>query len=130
MKTDWAHLPNAAHIDRVLVSYKTMPGAWAVPLTKEEQDEREESKNVAWNLGRVHIWYALYDAVIRTYHPGPIISFSRIMGVIAELLAYDDCGYILDSDLDEVKILAALGNVRASRLVLTCIVLRKMKNEH
>ena len=48
-------------------------------------------------------------------------------GVSMCITAYDDCGYMLDSDVDELKVLAALGDQKAILLLPACIVFHLIK---
>ena len=47
MTTKWLHLPNAAHIDVVLVSLKANPDDWNAA--------RNAARNAAWNAARYAI---------------------------------------------------------------------------
>lgn len=65
------------------------------------------------------IWYALWNE-LQDKHS---IS-SRVGGAILCLIAYPDCGYMLDGDVDELKLLVALGKEQALLLIHACILLK------
>jgi len=46
---------------------------------------------------------------------------------IIALITYDDCAYMVESDIDEIKILAKLGDQRALLLLPACIVFNETK---
>ena len=94
MTTEWAHLPNAAHLDRVIASVKAHPVYWVVA-------RNEVRKYTAREDGREAAYDAVRDAVL-------------------VLCAYDDCAHMLDSDPGELAILAAFGVPCAGLLPPTC----------
>lgn len=127
-KTKWARLPNAAHIDRVLVSIKSHPSQWNVswkevlspvivePAWCAAQDTVYES------LDRRIAWKEMWE-ISRAIPAARVVARDALLC----LVAYDDCGYMLDSEVDELKILAALGDERAILLLPACIALNAIK---
>lgn len=81
-----------------------------------------DDKNRAWNLLSDHIWYypnpkyADGNSIIRD------VGFNICEGLIC-LIAFDDCAYMLQSDPGELKLLAALGDVKSNMLLPACIAL-------
>ena len=122
-----ADLPNAVHIDRVIVSAQAKPHRWkelwdasgkgkhivALKATLDAICSRERLK--AWHLVRM-------DAVEKNL---PTESWDAIIA----LIAYDDCAYMLDSDPGELAILAAFGDPRAVLLLPACKVFHSCKEE-
>ena len=96
----WSHLPNARHIDRVLASLKANPEAWDAT--------RSATRSAAWTAARSAAWTAARDAV-------------------AALIAWDDCAHLLDSEPEEVRLLAALGVNAAILLYPASLVFSKEK---
>jgi len=46
---------------------------------------------------------------------------------ILALIAYDDCAYMIESEVDEIKILAKLGDQKAILLLPACIVFNEIR---
>ena len=110
--TIWAHLPNAAHIDRVIASVQAHPEHWA------------DSWDTTWSAVRSSAWDAARDLLIKQ---GRYSVWVEVRGVrdatwdaILALCAYDDCAYMLDSDPGELAILAAFGDPRAVLILPAC----------
>lgn len=130
MKTAWAHLPNARHIDRILAAAKTDPLLWVFQYTVNPvPDETLRTiSELAWEAivgtEKVYTWYAAYDIIVRTidYRVSHKIKY-----VIEYLIAHDDCAYMLDSEVDQIKILAVLGDPKAILLLPVCNVFHLTK---
>ena len=97
----WAHLPNAAHIDRVLVHLAQNPEVWDAA--------RDAARDAAWDAARGAAWDAARDA-------------------IAALTAYDDCAHLLDQTPDFVRGHINLTNEPAAILLLPAVI--AMQGEH
>ena len=137
--TAWAHLPNAAHIDRVLASAKANPDhwdkAWATP---------------AWDALRAVAWAATWKATRATipitrdrdaaytvsrsavaqeaaWEVARDASCNLVWDAILALIAYDDCAYMLDSEPGELAILAAFSDPRAVLLLPACKAFHSIK---
>jgi hypothetical protein len=123
--TAWAHLPNAKHIDWVLESLKTDPDKWFATGATWRGAWREAWLGVAGasNAAQGAVWNAALDAVLDAAQ-GLTRSASRTAsrGVILALITYDDCAYMIESDVGELKILAAFGDTKAILLLPACIV--------
>ena len=135
-QTEWAHLPNAKYIDMILANLKLHATIWAgAPY--------DVSRNVAWHTAR---GVAGPEAISAWNTAWPVVSVSvqdevygeacgeayddacdAAMGAILALIAYDDCAYMFDCDLDEIKILAKLGDPRAILLLPACIAFNRSK---
>ena len=121
--TAWAHLPNAAHIDRVIASAIAHPDQWV------------EGRGVAWNAQaewRGSAWHAAREAVrvqSRNTEWDAAWNAARYFAqyAILALVAYDDCAYMLNSDPGELAILAAFGDTRAILLLSSCKAFHSLK---
>ncbi len=123
MTTTWAHLPNAAHIDRVFASSKANPDEWANAYNSiKKSDTYWEVRLEAW----LSVVDAVRDAVMNTIR---ITAEDALWDTIIALVAYDDCAYMLDSDPGELAIVAAFGDRRAILLLPACIALSKEKSK-
>ena len=116
--TAWAHLPNAKHIDRILADLAENPDTWDVAYnitwTDAYYDARDSAREVGIAAGRDDVW------TIAWYVIGP-----GARSAIFALIAYDDCGYLLDEKPEDVKMLALLGNNAAILIYPACVSLQK-----
>ena len=131
----WSHLPNAHHIDRVLASLKANPEAWDTTVRSAAWSAAwdaasDAALNTAWGAA----WYAERDAALDA-------ALDAAWGVIAARtgartaaqdailapLAWDNCTHLLDSEPEEVRLLAALGVNSAILLYPACLAMSKEK---
>ena len=126
MTTEWAHLPNAAHIDRVLASAKANPEHW-VAVWRVGLDWLAAC-NMVKKQGRNAIWDAAWDATRdATREVARDASWNAAIDAIVALIAYDDCAYMLDSDPGELAILAKFCDPRAVLLLPACKAFHSLK---
>ena len=118
--TEWSHLPNAVHIDRVIASIKLYPIHWNSTWNRS----RDEVWGGAWDNAWDNAWDTVWDAA-----RGAAIDAieDTAYGAILCLIAYDDCAYMLDSNVGELKILAAFGDQRAILLLHACTAFHIIK---
>jgi len=128
-QTKWAHLPNAKHIDWVIASLKANPEKWAAArdaayVAASWYEARNAAKaaafdaanNAAWEAARIAAFDAAWDA-----------AYEAAADAIIALIAYDDCAYMIESEIGELKIIAAFGDQRAILLLSACIVYNETK---
>ena len=123
MTTQWAHLPNAAHIDRVIASLNSNFKLWTatgVAWSVVEDVAITAARDLLIKQGRYSVWVESRKAVWNA------VRESGRWAILA-LIAYDDCAYMLDSAPSELAILAALGDNRAIILLPACKVLHSNK---
>ena len=154
--TDWAHLPNAAHIDRVFASVKAhrnqwaeawntvqaavrgkaRPSAldvvWSKAWSKVQDAGRTAEYNAAWIAERDAAWAVVRDAERdAAWAVARDASCNSVQDAtrcaLLALCVYDDCAYMLDSDPGELAILAAFGDHRAVLLLPACKVFHSSK---
>ena len=124
MTTAWAHLPNAAHIDRVLAALAATPELWGAAWGAARGAGRDAAWGAAWDAAldtaldtaRGAAWGAARDAA-----RGTARGVAR--GAIAALVAWDDCAVFLDMPPDAVRLVAASGHHPAVLLLPAAIVL-------
>lgn len=104
--TAWAHLPNAAHIDRVLVHVAQNPEAWDATW--------DAAWGAAWGAARDAARDAAWDA-----------ARDAAWGVIAALVAWDDCAYLLDQTPDFLRAQTNLVGDPAALLLLPAVIAMK-----
>jgi len=140
-QTAWAHLPNAKHIDWVIASIKAHPKKWTTireaAWYATFDEARYAAKGVAWsaayNAAREAAWDAAHNAAFdaawnAAWNAARGAAWGAAWDAIAALIAYDDCGYMIESEVDEIKILAKLGDQRAILLLPACIVYNEIKS--
>lgn len=127
MTTAWNHLPNAAHIDRIIANFKINPSKWYTAASKEcklaidaARDEIEKSMRVADRD-------AVMDELMihQDFMSSDIYNLRGSIPAAFALIAWDDCSYLLDHDVEHVKSLAESGNHAAVLLYTACVVLQK-----
>jgi len=128
-QTAWAHLPNAKHIDWVLASVKEHPEKWDAAWGAAYYSAYSAAQSRAKAAARTAVWYAARSVTwtITFYTAAPFTARSAARGVLVALITYDDCAYMIESEIDEIKILAKLGDQRALLLLPACIVYNETK---
>jgi hypothetical protein len=132
--TEWAHLPNAKHIDRVLADLGQRPEQWGAVWS------------AAWHAAPTTAWDAAWDATrdaTRDAARGPIRDAARdavrdavqpttwatargaALDAILALVAWDDCAHLLGQPVDAVRLLAACGHHPALLLLPARIAFAK-----
>ena len=122
MTTAWSHLPNAAHIDRILTSLGADPDAWGVSQTSERNDalkaascaSRGAQRGAAWAAVKHASWYAAWGA-----DRGADRDAARVAAqdALLALIAWDDCAVFLDMPLDAIRLAAVSGDYPAILLI-------------
>lgn len=122
MTSSGVHLPNAKQIDRLLNDLRTNLDRWNVAehncIDSVFAAELRGAWSIAWDIARDNrsiIWDILCD-------PRDNRNTALNYAVLA-LIAYDDCAYLLDRELDYVEVLARLGDARAILLYPACYAL-------
>ena len=132
MTTEWAHLPNAVHIDRVIASALANSAQWVSAWDGSLDASWMAARLVARQVAR----YKLRDqgrdpAWVEGWDPAGMelqyITWFAAGDVLLALIAYDDCAYMLDSEPNELAILAKLGDNRASLLLPACKAFHSLK---
>jgi hypothetical protein len=113
----WAHLPNAAHIDRVLANSKENPAewvaargaawgaawsaAWGAAWDAARDAARDAAWSAAWDAARDAAWGAargddLDTARDAAWDAARDATRGAAWDAVAALLAWNDCAYLLD----------------------------------
>lgn len=101
-KTEWSHLPNAVHIDRIVASVAAYPDAWDAAW----EAAWGAAWDAAWDAARDAAWGAAWDAA---------------WGAIAALVAWDDCSQYLSMTSEQLEIWYHLTERPACLLLLTAV---------
>lgn len=134
MINSWDNLPNGKAISRVLVDLFKRPEVWG-----EMYDEMynmpivcDDGWNNSWhrtnekirNLGRESIWIEISE---RIHTPMDEVSWdgARICArsTILALISDDECGSLLDSDPEHIKVMMVLGQDLMMMLCPGCMAL-------
>lgn len=122
----WSILPNARHIDRVIASLKTTPDLWVSNLDSVGYRTAWEAvDHEARAIGGDSMCNAAIIAAYNEEWTNDLWYMSR--GAIWSLVAYEDCGYLLDEKPEHVAVLAGLGVDGAILLYPACLALNKEK---
>jgi hypothetical protein len=130
----WDHLPNAKHIDAILASVKAHPKEWGAEWNAEWDAAWDRARGAAWDAAREAAREAARDAAWgeardatwdAAYYAARVAAWDAIIA----LIAYDDCAYMLDSDLGELEILAKFGDERAILLLPACKAFAAIKEK-
>jgi hypothetical protein len=128
-KTAWADLPNAKYIDLVMDSVKKNPAPWNAawdaakaaaknaPWNAAWDAAKAAAKNAAWAAAKDPAWDAARDAARDA-------AWSSAYDAILALTSWDDYGYLLEENPEDVKMLALLGNQAAVLLYIGCLALQ------
>ncbi len=127
MTTAWAHLPNAAHIDRIIFSLRADPTAWDAVRDAAYGAALGAALGAAWNaaLGaaqdaaRGAAWDAVWDAARDAAYGA---AYGAAWDALLALIAWDDCAVFLDMPPDAVRLVAASGHHPAVLLLPAAIV--------
>ena len=112
--TAWAHLPNAAHVDRILASLEAHPEKWEAAQTAAQTAAYIEAYIEVRSAKREAAWDASRNA-----------SRGAAWNAISALIAWDDCAYMLELPEDTLKVLLAVGNEQALLLSVAAKVLKE-----
>ena len=135
--SEWSHLPNAKHIDRILDSINSNPAKWRDAARGVAWDAASDAaRGVAWDAARYAAWRAARDAVrdaardaardavrdaVRDAAVGAALDAA--VDAILALLAWDECAYLLQEKPEHVLVLAGLGIESALLLLPACIAM-------
>ena len=144
----WDHMPDVNYISWAIYSIKKYPRTWIAACKDAAavvpSNVLEATRKASWNIVNN---IALREQL--TKNPGvrePLSALLSEMWVLEDdfslyaklgiqsaklvfltLAAYDDCAYMIESDVDSIKILAALGAQKAILLLPACIVFNETK---
>mgnify|MGYP003342613216 CR=1 FL=1 len=130
-QSPWKDLPNIAHINRMIEHIAVNRSVWnnsgIIHYNVSEMDEwvkpfvqaRISTRSTIIDQDRRDIWRSLADHAWGILIMCPNLGLSRykriygagnLLWCFGPLVAFDDCGYLLDSNPEYVKMLAMLGD--------------------
>ena len=122
--TEWAHLPNAALIDRVIADVAQRPEVW--------DEAWDAAREAVWAAAWAAAWGAAWDAAgaavrgaARRAAWGAARRATRgaARGVILALVAWDDASLMLDMPVPALRLYAANGSPVAILILPAAIAL-------
>jgi len=104
IKTAWAHLPNAKHIDAVLADARKRPGAWDAARTAARDAAwgaawgaaQRAARDAAWTAARDAAWDAAGDAAWGA-------AWDAVWAALAALIAWDSSADLLECTPDVLR---------------------------
>jgi hypothetical protein len=134
--TAWSDLPNAKYIDLVMDSLKKNPAAWTAAWyaakTAAWDAAQDAARGAAWAAARA----AAKDAInVAAWNAASAAAKDAARGMgrdaardtVLALFAWDNYGYLLEENPEDVKMLALLGNQAAVLLYTACLALQNTK---
>jgi hypothetical protein len=142
-KTAWSDLPNAKHINWILASLREYTMNWNRVNVAKCGPAWDIAYRIAYNAGRSGALFATMNVANRLENPdglpNPYFEYIEANDVVwstarrlawsslVALTAYDDFGYMIESDVEEIKMLATLGDTKAILLLPACVVFNEIK---
>ena len=126
--TEWAHLPNAALIDRVIADATQRPEAWVAARVAARDAAWVAARDAAWgevrsaarDAARDAAWVATWEAAGGTVL-GTVLGTVR--GAVLALIAWDDAGPLLNTPVPALRLYAANGSHAATLMLPAAIAL-------
>jgi len=147
--SEWSHLPNAQHIDRVIASLKKHKDIWSASWRASHDAVhdaawsaiRSATRDAAEGADRLDVWYATQDAVYGTISTPELVlgraaararlrrqlqrrrlaSGSAARAAILALVVYDDCEQYLNMHSKQLRVWATLTEHPAAVLLLPAV---------
>ena len=117
MNNLWDHLPNAIQLDRIISHVNRYPKKWYGVSWPYRAGTWEAARSAIVNdRGKERAWEsALWEAPRRA---APLVWHALLA-----LIAYDDCGYMLDFTPEQIRLYAALIGSPATILIGPAVII-------
>jgi len=130
--SEWSHLPNAALIDWVIADVKENRSDWDDAWNAAWEVAWEAARDAAWNAAcdaardaaRDEAWTAAWIAAMRA--AGWYAARCARLSCLA-LVAYDHAVSLFDMPVEQVRVMAYLGQPAAVLLLTACLVREKRR---
>ena len=124
---EWSHLPNAAHIDRILADLKANLDRWAAANFAAYS----VAYDAACDAGTTAAYSVAYAAARNAAEDAACdAGTTAALAAILALIAYDDCVYLLDEKPEDVHMFALLGQPAAILLYPACLAFAEEKRQY
>ena len=148
MTIAWSHLPNAQHIDRILADVKVNPYKWDAAWTRARTAAWDATRTAAWDATRDATRDAALDAAYTAAYTAALdaarkaardaawdaaldaawtAAINAAGTAILALIAWDETSDYLDLPVEQVRVLAALGNHKAVLILPAAIAFDQQK---
>jgi hypothetical protein len=119
--SEWSHLANAKHIDRIIAYVKANPTAWEAAWYQgaalhavydaARDAAYDAALDAAWSVARD----AAYDVALHAAYDAASLApaWEATRSAILALVAWDRTGGLMDLPAEQVKVLALLGDQAA-----------------
>ena len=122
--SEWSHLPNARHIDWIIRDVKLNLSDWDAARDAAWDAVRfaaqNAAKNAVKNAAQDAAWWAAQIAAQNA-------AWGAAQNAILALIAYDHAGALVDRPVDQVRVMAILGQPAAILLLLACRIKEKRR---
>jgi hypothetical protein len=113
--SEWSHLPNAAHIDRVIESANSYPEIWSAA--------RDASCDAAWDVVWDASWDASWDEVRDAVQDAVQDAvWDAVRDAALAFIAYDDAADYLAMPSGQLKAWAILSENPAAILLIPAVI--------
>lgn len=123
--TAWAHLPNAALIDRVLEDAAQRPKVWVAALDAAMDAVRNAARaaalDAALDAARDVALDAARDAALDATRD---VAWGAVRDAVLALIAWDDAGPLLDTPVPALRLYAANGSHAAVLMLPATLALK------
>jgi hypothetical protein len=96
MTTAWSHLPNAAHIDKILADVKANPNHWDMPRLLERENIKD---NILFADAAGWAWYMTQQAIYKLAYGR---SYRIVFDAMLALITWDNISKYLDMPSSQV----------------------------
>lgn len=131
----WSHLPNAAHIDRIIASVGEHPEVWYAAFNGLDGVKAPFSAtwyaalHKTFNAHRVSASDAAHTALWAAAAAAACVGVGGAAGAIRALVAFDDCAHYLEMPSEQLDTWAALSGNPAAIMLLPAVVAFEKINE-
>ena len=135
--SEWSHLPNAAHIDWVISDLGDNHNDWdaahrgAAYLAARDAARGaayEAACDAALDAARNAAWWAASDAVLDAARDAAYLAArDAAYHACLALVAYDHAGALFDRPLEQVRVMAYLGQPAAILMLPACRIKEKRR---
>ena len=115
---EWAYLPNAAHIDRVITHLKANPARWSVAWSAARDAAWGAARDAVRGAARDAAWGAARDAARGA-------AWGAVRDAVLALVAYDDCAHILDLPSGAVRLMVSNAHPAATLLYPAVLAMKE-----
>jgi hypothetical protein len=132
----WSHLPNAAHIDWVLVTAQMHPELWTTAWNLAQDATKDASRPLIADENRIEAWNSARDIArviignANTAWYSTMILANRyaishpVWDAIIVLIGYDDCEQYLSMSSEELQAWALVTQHPAAVFLLCMVIVR------